>query len=127
MFDDVLNPKFVHFSPITDGELDPFRRLPRAALVSHIDDAIRAFGCPCGTNAATDLAIDYLEPVIGAQNIRVDLWAERLDDKSCTYGFTCSSENGNVPYARGERTVVAPGDHHLRTHAALLKDLHAYA
>ena len=126
MFDDVLNPKFVHLSPVTEGELDPFRRLPRRALIAHIDDSIRAFGCS-GT-AAADLAVDYLEPVIGAQMLRVDIWVERLDDRTCTYGFTCSSENGNVAYARGERTVIAPGDSRFHDrNAALLKDLHAYA
>ncbi|HSP35149.1 MAG TPA: hypothetical protein VLU46_12600, partial [Thermoanaerobaculia bacterium] len=103
---------------------DPFRRLPKNALVRHIDEAIRAWGCA----GAADLAIEYLEPVIGAQLLRIDLWVESLDKQSCTYGFFCSSENGNVAYARGERTVVTPTDSGLRNHnAELLKDLHAYA
>lgn len=127
MFDDVLNPKYVHFSRVTDRELDDFARLPKSALVAHIDRAIEAWERPCGC-AASDLTIEYLEPVIGAQTLRIDIWVESLDRRSCTYGFTCSSENGNVAYARGERMVVATGGAALVDHnIALLKDLPAYA
>ncbi len=125
MFDDVLNPKFVHFSAVSESELDPFRRLPRHALVTHIDAAIRAWGC-CGGATSRGLTIEYMEPVIGAQTLRIDIWVERLDRATCTYGFLCSSRNGNVAYARGERTVATSGAD-LSHNAALLKDLPAYA
>jgi hypothetical protein len=125
MFDDVLNPKFVHFSALSESELDPFRRLPKQALVAHIDDAIRAWGCPCGFGGSNP-TIEYMEPVIGAQTIRIDIWVERLDRATCTYGFLCSSRNGNVAYARGERTVATSAAD-LSHNAALLKDLPAYA
>jgi len=127
MIDDVLNPKFVHFSRVADLELDPFRRLAKDGLVAHIDVAIDAWGCPCGV-AASDLTIELLEPVIGNQTLRIDLWVESIANKSCTYGFICSSENGNVAYARGERTIVSPADARFQKYnAALLKDLPAYA
>ena len=126
MFDDVLNPKFVHFSRVTERELDAFRRLPKAGVIAHIDAAIEAWGCPCRA-AASDLAIESMEPVIGAQTLRIDLWVESIDRNACTYGFICSSENGNVAYARGERTI-ANADAALREHnTTLLKDLPAYA
>ncbi len=125
MFDDVLNPKFVHFSAVSESELDPFLRLPKQALVAHIDDAIRAWGC-CGGSASRGLTIEYMEPVIGAQTLRIDIWVERLDRATCTYGFLCSSRNGNVAYARGERTAATSAAD-LSHNAALLKDLPAYA
>lgn len=128
MIDDVLNPKFVNFRSVSEAELDPFLRLPQQALVAHIDDAIRAWGGPCRFSTS-GLTIESMEPVIGAQTLRIDIWVERLDSASCTYGFLCSSRNGNVAYARGERTVFkSPVDATFHDHnAALLKDLPAYA
>jgi hypothetical protein len=135
MNDDLLlddfNPKFVHFSPIAERELDPFRRLPKPVLTGHIDAAIQAWERSTVVGAtSSDLRIDYLEPVIGAQTLRIDIWVEDLDDSSCTYGFLCSSENGNVPYARGERTLVK-SDRWSKTfrarNAGLMKNLPALA
>ena len=69
--------------------------------------------------------------------MRIDLWVEHLGNTSCVYGFVCSSADGRVPYARGERTIVkidpaskrpAPWTERFRSaHKDLVKDLHAYA
>ncbi|HSP13408.1 MAG TPA: hotdog fold domain-containing protein [Thermoanaerobaculia bacterium] len=133
LLDDTFNPKFVHFSPVSDGELDPFRRLPKAALIEHLDAALEAWGRSCDVLATpADIRIDYLEPVIGAQTLRIDIWVEDLDDSSCTYGFLCSSENGNLAYARGERTLVKSGrsawNNNFRSrNEALMRNLRAFA
>ncbi len=133
LLDHSLNPKFVHYCTVSDDELDPFRRLPKAALMAHIDSAVQAWRHRCGDGAfLADMSVEYLEPVIGAQTIRIDLWVERMDDTSCTYGFVCSSENGNLASARGERSLVKrdqkPWSPQFRdTNATLMKDLHAYA
>ncbi len=133
LLDDSLNPMFVHFSAVSDDELDPFRRLPHPALTAHIDSAIQAWRHRCGDGAVLgDISIEYLEPVIGAQIMRIDLWVEHMDDRSCTYGFVCSSENGNLAYARGERNLVKRDDkpwspRFRDSNATLMKDLHAYA
>ena len=65
------------------------------------------------------------------------MWVSDLADYTCTYGFLVSSENGCVPYARGERTVVNidPRSQAQQkwspefrvAHTELLKDLPAYA
>jgi len=83
-----------------------------------------------------DAAIEVLEPCLG-DRVRVDLWVETLEDTSCVYGFLCSSEDGLVPYARGEETITkldpqskrpaawSPAFRH--THEMLMKDLPAFA
>ncbi len=122
LLDDLFNPKFVHFSTVSDRELDPFRRLPKPALIGHIDGAIQAWDPTVAMPAG--ISIEYLEPVIGAQTLRTDIWVEILDDASCTYGFVCSSENGNLPYARGECMLVKAD---RARNAALIKNLPALA
>ena len=67
-----------------------------------------------------------------SDKVRVDLWVNDLDDYTCTYGFVMTSEDGRVPYARGERCVVnenaKPWSRDFRTaHAQLMKDLPAFA
>ena len=125
-----LNPKFVFFSPLRNVLSDPLN------LVEHVDHAIIALDgrAPSGG----DCAIEQLAPVSFDENaLRVDLWVNDLDDYTCTYGFLCSSEDGRVPHARGERSVVNldPGSHQPQkwsrdfrvAHEELLKDLPAYA
>src|SRR6185436_15646832 len=79
-----------------------------------------------------------LAPVAGAETaLRIDLWVQDLDDYTCTYGFLCSSQDGRVPHARGERSVVnldpatrrptAWSRSFRSAHAELMKDLPAYA
>jgi hypothetical protein len=124
-----LNPKFTFFSPVT-AAVDDQRQ-----LAEHIDRAIIALDgrAPVGGFAT----IETLNPVFDASTLRVELWVNDLDDYTCTYGFLVSSENGRVPYARGERVVVNidPATHRAArwssefrlTHTELLKDLPAYA
>ncbi|HVR38664.1 MAG TPA: hypothetical protein VMU84_06185 [Thermoanaerobaculia bacterium] len=125
MTPDDFNPKFVFLSP-TRNHTD---------LAEHVDHAIIAL------DGRAPLAGDcFLEPLASVHDhepLRVDLWVEELTKWSCTYGFTISSEDGRVAFARGERTVVnidpsshkpAPWSDAFRTsHAELLKDLPAYA
>src|SRR5574341_1440022 len=81
--DDTFNPKFVHFSNVRESELDPFRRLPKAALISHIDEAVEAWEHACGAaTTAGAISIEYLEPVIGAQTLRIDIWVQSLLERA---------------------------------------------
>jgi hypothetical protein len=121
-----LNPKFRFFSPIQNAALP---------LIEHVDHAIIALDgrAPAGG----DWFVEELNPPAATGLLRVELWVSELGDYTCTYGFIVSSENGSVPYARGERTVVnidprsrAPQtwSREFRTaHLELLKDLPAYA
>ena len=69
--------------------------------------------------------------------MRVDLWVEKLGTTSCIYGFLCSSEDGKVGHARGQRTIVKLDPDSFRPkpwssffrerHYSLLRDLQAYA
>jgi len=121
---DDLNPKFV------------FHSLVRAAatnaeeLIEHVDHAIMALDAraPLGGSCT----IEQLNPVPAATVVRVDLWVNDLDNFSCTYGFVLSSQDGRVPYARGERSMVnvnaTPWPSEFRAaHAELMKDLPAFA
>jgi hypothetical protein len=124
-----LNPKFTFFSPVT-APVEEKRQ-----LAEHVDRAIIALDgrAPVGGGAA----IEPLNAVFDASILRVELWVNDLDDYTCTYGFLVSSENGRVPYARGERVVVNidPATHRASrwssefrvSHTELLKDLPAYA
>ncbi len=121
-----LNPKFHYFSPVRTASTD---------LSEHVDHAIIALDgrAPIGG----DWYLEQLNPVVAAEMLRIELWVSDLADYTCTYGFLVSSENGCVPYARGERTVVnidprsqAPqkwSPEFRVTHSELLKDLPAYA
>lgn len=144
--DDGLNPKFVYRSPVFLDELSHAGRLPHDRLISHISAAVDAFhtGEGCGrrctgdeVSVVRDITAEFLHPVTSAGILRVDVWLDRLDENSCTYGFVCSSDDGLTPYARGERTVVkldptllrpmpwSPG--FVEEHSKFLRTLHAYA
>jgi acyl-CoA thioesterase FadM len=125
-----LNPRFVFRSPLRNVLADPLD------LLEHVDHAIIALDgrAPLGG----DSAIEALGPVVpGESALRIDLWVSDLDDTTCTYGFLCSSEDGRVPHARGERSVVNLDPATKRpvawtrefrlAHQELLKDLPAYA
>lgn len=124
-----LNPKFTFFSPVTTTTVG------RDQLAEHVDRAIIALDGRAPIGGGTTL--ELLEPVFDASVLRIELWVNDLDDYTCTYGFLVSSENGRVPYARGERTVVNvdPATHRAAkwsndfriSHTELLKDLPAYA
>lgn len=119
-----LNPKFVFLSPV--------RRVPATAedLIEHVDHAIIALDARAPLGGS--FTLERLGRVDGAATLRVDLWVNDLDDYSCTYGFLVSSEDGRVPYARGERSMVntnaQPWSSDFRAaHVELMKDLPAFA
>lgn len=117
----MINPKFTFHSPVLHAD---------EALTEHVDRAIIALDA-CAPVGGT-CAIEELNPLGAAPSARVDLWVNDLADYTCTYGFLISSEDGRVPYARGERTVVnagaRPWSRDFRsTHVELMKDLPAFA
>jgi acyl-CoA thioester hydrolase len=147
---DDLNPKFVYHSPVHFDELDPMQMLHNSRFAAHVERAISACYFSLGGRWALnvndnpdqfhvvrELRIEYLNPVVGPGTMRIDVWVERLGTTSCAYGFLCSSADGLVPYARGERTIVkvdpsskrpAPWTPEFRNRqSALMKDLPAYA
>lgn len=119
-----LNPKFVFFSPVRTA-------IARAEdLVEHVDHAIIALDARAPLGGS--FTIEPLVPAVGEKTLRVDLWVIDLDEYTCTYGFLVSSENGKVPYARGERSMVntnaRPWSPDFRAaHVELMKDLPAFA
>jgi len=145
-----LNPKFTWISSVHFDELDPMQMLHNARFPAHVERAVAAFFAANGKTWSLDAAsnpdqfhvvrelrIEYLNPLLGTGEMRIDIWVERLGNTSCVYGFLCSSTDGRIPYARGERTVVkidtqsrrpAPWSDAFRSvHTELLKDLPAYA
>lgn len=144
--DDGLNPRFVYVSPVFLDELDNGGTLCQERLSAKIAGAVDAFHTGEGRgrhctgdelNVVRDLTVEYLNPVRTVGSLRIDVWLDRLEDCSCTYGFLCSSSNQLTPYARGERTIVKL-DPELRRPATWSHDfveeqskvartLHAYA
>jgi len=133
---DDLNPKFVFFVPFAGGDLTP------ANVTVQVDRAIAArcadqIAAAPPFDVAGDAAVELLGSSASAATMRIDLWLEDIDASSCTWGFLCSSENGCVPYARGERTLVKLdarshrpqpwSESFRRTNADLLRDFHAFA
>lgn len=124
-----LNPKFQFLSPAHSDLTD------RCQFTEHVDHAIIALDGRAPF--AGDCDVELMRPVPAGEVLRIELWVNGLDDVSCTYGFLATSEDGHVPFARGERTVVNmdPASHRLEkwstefrsAHEALLKDLPAYA
>ena len=147
---DSLNPKFVFASPVFRDELDSAGELTADRLTDHVDHALAAWYSVAGETCNAPVS-DGLEPkhLVRDTNLellnrvdeplvmRIDVWVEALDTSSCVYGFQVSSEDGRVPFARGERTVThvdpqsnrpEPWSDAIRTsHAVLLKDLPAFA
>ncbi len=104
MTTDLFNPKFVFHSSAADSLLD------RDAVLGQIERAIVAWNIengidPKGVATRRDATVELLEPCTGG-GMRVDLWVEDLDATSCVYGFLCSSEDGLIPYARGEERIT---------------------
>jgi len=150
LLDDGINPRFVYFSPVHFDELDPMKMLHNGRFPAHIERAVAAWYTAGGKrweldaeanpdqfHVVRDLHIEYLRPVLGPGTMRIDIWVERVGTTSCVYGFLCSSQDGAVPYARGERTVVKidPASHRPTAWsepfreqlASLQKELPAYA
>jgi acyl-CoA thioester hydrolase len=148
--DDLFNPKFTYLSTVHFDELDAMRMLHNARFPAHVERAVGAWFAATGNrwhldpsdnpdqfHVVRDLHVEYLTPFLGPGTMRIDIWVEELGKTSCVYGFLCSSEDGRIPYARGERTVVKidPQSHRpapwteafLEQQNALRKDLPAYA
>lgn len=140
--DDPFNPRFVYFSPVHLDELGGFLSLRRERFATHIDEAIAAWqGTPEiraeQSLGVRELSIELLEPVTHPGTVRIDVWVEHLDEASCAFGFLCTSPDGRVAYARGERTITkldprshrpAPWSLPFRAkQETLLKNLPAYA
>ena len=122
-----LNPKFVFVSPVRHAPAGPDE------LLEHVDHAIIALDgrAPMGGGHSLE-ELNPLNPLLMQGAVRVELWVDDLDDYTCTYGFTLTSEDGRVPYARGERCVVntdgKPWSRDFRAvHVELMKDLPAFA
>ena len=147
---DDLNPKFVYLSDIHFDELDAMKMLHNARFAAHIERAVTAFWHTTGGrwqpdakanpdqfHVVRDFHIEFLHPFVGTGTMRIDVWVEKLGTTSCVYGFLCSSEDGTVAHARGDRTIVkldpqahrpVPWSEAFRSiHASLMKDLPAYA
>jgi acyl-CoA thioester hydrolase len=145
-----INEKFTWISPVHFDELDPMQMLHNSRFAAHVERATVAWyetkggswrldvrDNPDQFHVVRELRIEYLNPLLGTGSMRIDLWVERLGNTSCVYGFLCSSADGRLPYARGERTIVkidpasrrpAPWTDRFRNaHRDLVKDLPAYA
>jgi acyl-CoA thioester hydrolase len=150
MPDDLFNPCFTYLSSVHVDELDPMKMLHNSRFAAHVERAVGAWYThnggrweldprdnPDQFHVVRDLHVEFLNPVLGPRKMRIDLWVEHLGTTSCVYGFLCSSEDGAVPYARGERTIVkldrasyrpAPWSDGFRSvHHGILKNLPAYA
>ncbi len=110
---------FTFKSAVFFDELDAMQMLHNARFAAHVERAVTTFYMNSGRrweqnpadnpdqfHVVRELRIEFMNPVIGPGIMRIDIWLERLGNTSCTYGFACSSEDGSVPYARGERTIV---------------------
>ena len=98
-----LNPRFVFFSPLNGSPLKGTTANSQA-IAEHVDHAIIALDGRAPF--AGEVTLEELAPVANGDMLRVELWVNDLDDCTCTYGFLVSSEDGRVPHARGERTIV---------------------
>lgn len=150
MEDELLNPKFTYLSPVHFDELDPMKMLHNSRFAAHVERAISAWyeslggkwalrveDNPDQFHVVRDLHIEYLAPFVGMGTMRIDLWVDRIGNTSCIYAFLCSSVDGNIAYARGERTIVKVDPRSLRPspwsepfrarHSTLVKSLPAYA
>lgn len=150
MPDALFNPCFTYLSPVHFDELDPMMMLHNARFAAHVERAVSGWYAvnggrweldpeanPDQFHVVRELRIEFLNPVLGPRQMRIDLWVEHLGTTSCVYGFLCSSEDGETPFARGERTIVkvdratyrpAPWSDLFRTvHHGLLKNLPAYS
>lgn len=148
MITNALNPKFVYLSPVQFDELDPSRQIRKTRFAAHVHQAISGWllsgshpaagqTAPDDSYVESDFEIEFLHPLVGPTTMRVELWVERMNATSCTYGFLCLSNDGRTPYARGEKTILHVDPQTFRPiawtnafrehHALLVKDLPAYA
>lgn len=142
--------RFTHLSPVHFDELDAMSMLHNARYALHVERAIAAWYLAQGRNfeldvdanpdqfhVVRDFHIEFLVPFRGLGNLRIDLWVEKLGETSCVYGFLCSSEDGTVGHARGDRTIVKLDPKSFRPkpwsdffrdrHQLLVRDFQAFA
>ncbi|HVR44629.1 MAG TPA: thioesterase family protein [Thermoanaerobaculia bacterium] len=114
-----INPKFTYLSRVHFDELDPLQMLHNSRFAAHVERAIvdwyetmgrrwerRLSDNPDQFHVVRDLHIEFLAPVDAPGPLRIDVWVERLGNSSCVYGFRCTSEDGEITYARGDRTII---------------------
>ena len=116
MYDTLFNPRFTYLSPVHFDELDPLQMLHNSRFAAHVERAVTAWYAENGGRWELDHAdnpdqfhvvrdsarrVPQSRPRPGT--MRIDLWVEHLGTTLCDYGFLCSSDDGVVPYARGER------------------------
>ena len=93
--DDTVQPRFVFFSSA--------QALTRHTVAAHVDAAIAAWPVPM--EGVRDITVELLAPLFQPATIRVDVWIARDDASGRVFGFTCSSVDGTVAYARGEQVT----------------------
>jgi acyl-CoA thioester hydrolase len=57
-------------------------------------------------HAVRSLSVSYLAPIRGTGQVGVHFWFDYFGRSSAQYGFRFLSEDGNVVYAEGTRTIV---------------------
>ena len=143
-----INPKFRYASRVHWDELDPLQMLHNSRFAAHVERAVIAFYESIGRRWTSTLAenpdqfhvvrdfhIEFLAPVASPGDLHVEIWVERLGTTSCVYGFRCTSRDGSITHARGDRTIIkldpdtmrpAPWTEPFqRAHRELQKDLPA--
>lgn len=92
-----LTPRFVAFAAVRPGD----------SIERHVDTAIKTW-CTAGHAPfvlTDEAAVEILNPITRPGTMRIDLAVEEPSAAGCTYAFTCSTEDGSMPYARGERVA----------------------
>ena len=143
-----LNPKFTYTSSVHWDELDSLGMLHNSRFAAHVERAIISWyyaqggrweanveDNPDQHHVVRSMTIEFLAPVTSPGTMHIDIWVERLGTTSCTYGFSCSSTDGMITHARGERTIIRLDPHSKRPtpwtglfrtrHQTLTKDLPA--
>lgn len=111
--------KFTYLAAIHFDELDPMQMLHNTRFAVHIERAVAAWYHSAGWRWHTrpednpdqfhvvrEMRIEFLRPVVGPGAMRIDIWVEHIGNSSCVYGFSCTSEDGSVEHARGQRVIV---------------------
>ncbi|HUP64422.1 MAG TPA: thioesterase family protein [Thermoanaerobaculia bacterium] len=143
-----LNPKFRYTSRVHWDELDPLQMLHNSRFAAHVERAVIAFYESAGYrwtmtvsenpdqfHVVRDFHIEFLAPVARPGDLHVEIWVEHLGTTSCIYGFRCTSQDGAITHARGNRTIIkldpetkrpaAWTDSFQRVHREIRKDLPA--
>jgi acyl-CoA thioester hydrolase len=141
-----LNPTFRYASRVHWDELDALQMLHNARFAAHVERATIAFyesfgrawtstvaDNPDQFHVVRDFHIEFLAPVARPGELHVEIWVERLGTTSCVYGFRCTTDDGRITHARGDRTIIKVDPETLRptpwsepfqrAHRELRKDL----